>query len=233
MGETVDEALARRVIEAAPWAAARAPEGERFTAALDWLVRQQEHRRGAPDPLTEALLPLALTEGPVLKAEFDLSVHAHTGWEAGALGADVREMMRLNERLGFPGGDRVLADLAAGLRAAFPAERLLRLHGDCLVVLFLPSCGEPLRDEHLARARTALAGVASAVQGWARGLDQPLQLTLAALRLRILDPSHWQVLGPLLVAELERAQVLARRGLASGIQERELRLDGRVPTPRG
>jgi hypothetical protein len=52
-------------------------------------------------------------------------------------------------------------------------------------------------------------------------------------RLRIFDPAHWQVLGALLVSELERAHAMARRGLASGIQEREIRLDGRVPTLPG
>jgi len=55
-----------------------------------------------------------------------------------------------------------------------------------------------------------------------------VEFTISALRLTVRDPSHWQVLGPLLWAEIERAHVLARRGLASGIQERELDLAGRV-----
>jgi len=64
-----------------------------------------------------------------------------------------------------------------------------------------------------------------------------VEFTVSALRLTVRDPSHWQVLGPLLWAEIERAHVIARRGLASGIQEREIRLEGGVPaattTPRG
>ncbi|HEY1334737.1 MAG TPA: GGDEF domain-containing protein, partial [Myxococcaceae bacterium] len=101
----------------------------------------------------------------------------------------------------------------------------------CYAVLFLPSSGEQLEEEHLVRARATLVDVTSAVT--ASGPSTNLAYTLSALRLRVFDPSHWQVLGPLLVAEIERAHVMARRGLASGIQERELRLEGRVPTLPG
>jgi len=64
-------------------------------------------------------------------------------------------------------------------------------------------------------------------------LRRPVEFTLGGLQLRIVDPSHWQVLGPLLWGELERAHVLARRGDAPAIQRRELRLDGRVPGVAG
>jgi hypothetical protein len=56
-----------------------------------------------------------------------------------------------------------------------------------------------------------------------------VEFTISALRLTVRDPSHWQVLGPLLWAEIERAHVMARRGRAAGVQERELHLDGRIP----
>jgi GGDEF domain-containing protein len=216
MPENVDDVLAARIVAAVPWVQQREAPSKRFLAALEWLVEQEEYRRGAPEAFSGALTPTALMQGAVLKREFDLSVHAHTGWNAGAVIVDVKELIEVNKSWGFSGGDRVLRELSAHLRGAFPREQTVRMHGDCYAVLFLPSSGEE---------------VTSAVA--ASGLSTNLAYTLSALRLRVFDPSHWQVLGPLLVAEIERAHVMARRGLASGIQERELRLDGRVPTLPG
>lgn len=231
MPENVDDVLASRVVAAVPWVQQREAPAGRFAAALEWLVQQEEYRRGAPEAFSGALTPAALMQGALLKREFDLSVHAHTGWEAGAVIVDVRELIEVNKTRGFSGGDRVVLELSGHLRRAFPRQQTVRMHGDCFAVLFLPSSGEELRDAHLDRARAALVEVTSAVQ--AAGVTVKLEYTLSALRLRVFDPSHWQVLGPLLVAEIERAHVMARRGLASGIQERELRLDGRVPTLPG
>jgi GGDEF domain-containing protein len=226
MAENVEDVLANRVVAAVPWVQQREAPPKRFVAALEWLVEQEESRRGAPEAFSGALTPTALMQGALLKREFDLSVHAHTGWEAGAVIVDVKELIEVNKAWGFAGGDRVLVELSAHLRRAFPREQTVRMHGDCYAVLFLPSTGEQLQEAHLVRARAALVEVTSALA--ASGPAMTLEYTLSALRLRVFDPSHWQVLGPLLVAEIERAHVMARRGLASGIQERELRLDGRV-----
>jgi len=231
MPENVDDVLANRVVAAVPWVQQREAPPARFVAALEWLVEQEEYRRGAPEGFSGALTPTALMQGALLKREFDLSVHAHTGWKAGAVIVDVKELIEVNKSWGFSGGDRVLRELSAHLRGAFPREQTVRMHGDCYAVLFLPSSGEELAEAHLDRAKAALVEVTSALA--ASGLSTNLAYTLSALRLRVFDPSHWQVLGPLLVAEIERAHVMARRGLASGIQERELRLDGRVPTLPG
>ena len=237
MADKVDDALADRVIAAVPWVKEREEPHRRFSAALEWLVQQEEYRHGAPEAFTSALTPLALMQGSLLKREFDLSVHAHTGWEAGAMIVDVKGLIEINRYSGFAIGDRVLLELTAALRDAFPREPMVRIHGDCYAVLLLPSSGQQLREEHLARVGEALERVPPEVGAAEVWLPRPLEFTLSALRLRVFDPSHWQLLGPLLVAEIERAHVMARRGLASGIQERELRLDGRVPagaaTPRG
>ena len=230
MDETVDEALARRVIDAVPEVKATERPERRFGAALESLIRHEEWRRGAPEAFTGALMPDALMQGTLLKREFDLSVHAHTGWEVGAVIVDVKGLILVNQDAGFASGDRVLLETAAALRAALPRGLMVRMHGDCYAVLFLPSSGEVIRDEHLVQVTEALARVPPAVEATQKfPFSQPLGFTISALRLRIFDPAHWQVLGPLVVSELERAHAMTRRGLASGIQERELRLDGRVP----
>ena len=233
MPELLDKALAQAAIEMMD-PPSRGMSGDLKTA-LETLVRLEQFRRGAPEPLTGAIHPLALTQGHLLRSELDLSVHAHTGWQTGAVIADVRELIHVNEVCRFVGGEEVLKATASALVQALPGTRLLRVHGDCFAALFLPSSGLELEAEHLERASRELRDMAPDLRSRV-GSDRPLQWTLSALRLRVLDPPHWIVLGPLLIAEIERAHLLARRGLASGIQERELRMDARVPpapsTPR-
>jgi len=53
--------------------------------------------------------------------------------------------------------------------------------------------------------------------------------TVALLELTIEEPTHWQVLGPLVWGELMRAYTLEERGLAGGLQRRRLQLGGFVP----
>ena len=228
MGKTVDDEVVKAVLALQPWVQTR-PEPERFDAALHALLEAESCRRGAPDPVTGALHLSALTQGPLLKPEYDLSVHAHAGWSVGAVIADVKEMIHVNQEAGFAVGDRLLRTVASSLAAAFPRAPVVRVHTDCFAVLLVPSSGLELAPAHLELAAGALRRATDefrAREGVPRG---PLEFTLSALRLTVRDPSHWQVLGPLLWAEIERAHVLARRGHASGIQERTLLLDGRVP----
>ena len=234
MAELLDETLAQAAIEMMD-PPSRGLSGDLKTA-LEALIRLEQFRRGAPEPLTGAIHPLALTQGNLLKSELDPSLHAHAGWQTGAVIADVKELIRINERCGFAAGEQVLEATASALVRALPGTRLLRVHGDCLAALFLPSTGLELGPESLEAASRELREAAPAL-GSRIGAHRPPEWTVSALRLRVLDPPHWVVLGPLLLAEIERAHLLARRGLASGIQERELRMDARVPpappTPRG
>lgn len=228
MGATVDDAVVEAVLALAPHVRSR-PEGERFDAALRALLEAETCRRGGPDPVTGALHVSALTQGALLRPEYDLSVHAHTGWTAGAVIADVKEMIHLNQEAGFAVGDRFLRAVASGLAAAFPRTPVVRVHTDCFAALLVPSSGQSIEAGHLDRAAGALREGAEAFRA-REGAPRTLPgFTVSGLRLTVMDPSHWQVLGPLLWAEIERAHVLARLGVARGIQERELRLDGRVP----
>jgi GGDEF domain-containing protein len=230
MAWTLDASTAETVLALHPWVRSR-PEADRVPAALRALLEAEACRRGAPDPVSGALHVTALTQGPLCKPEYDLSVHAHTGWTAGAVIADVKEMIHVNQDAGFAVGDRFLRSVASALSGAFPGCPVVRVHTDCFAALLLPSSGLSLDDAHPARAAGALDRAAEefrAREGAPRVLPG---FTVSALRLTIVDPSHWQVLGPLLWAEIERAHVLARLGLGAGegpIQERELRLDGRV-----
>ena len=232
MAETVDDPDAQAVLALVPWVQARAP-GERFTLALRSLVEAEACRRGAQDPVTGALHLSVLTQGALLRPEYDLSVHAHTGWEVSALTVDVKEMIHVNQEVGFATGDRFLRAVAEALGRAFPRARVVRIHTDCFAVLFLPSSDATLTEADLDGARGALADAVRAFGAREPALRRPVEFTLGGLQLRIVDPSHWQVLGPLLWGELERAHVLARRGDAPAIQRRELRLDGRVPGVAG
>jgi hypothetical protein len=57
----------------------------------------------------------------------------------------------------------------------------------------------------------------------------PLTFSIGLLELTIVAPSHWQVLGPLVWAECERALVLARRAPYSGVLARRIVLDAGLP----
>jgi GGDEF domain-containing protein len=232
MAETVDDPDVQSVLSLAPWVQAR-PPGERFTLALRSLVEAEACRRGAPDPVTGALHLSALTQGTLLRPEYDLSVHAHTGWEVSALTVDVKEMIHVNQEAGFAAGDRFLRAVADALARAFPRAAVVRIHTDCFAVLFLPSSDAALTEADVGRVQSALAEAVGSFRAREPALRRPGEFTVGGLVLRIVDPSHWQVLGPLLWGELERTHVLARRGDAPALERRELRLDGRVPAVPG
>jgi len=227
MGTTVDDEVVKAVLALQPWVQSR-PEAERFGAALRALLEAESCRRGAPDPVTGALHLSALTQGALLKPEYDLSVHAHAGWTVGAVIADVKGMIHVNQEAGFALGDRFLRAVASALAGAFPGAPVVRVHTDCFAALLVPSSSIELAPEHLAVAAEALRRGTDDFRAREGAPRAPVDFTVSALRLTVRDPSHWQVLGPLLWAEIERTHVMARRGLASGIQERVLQLDGRV-----
>jgi GGDEF domain-containing protein len=238
VGQTVDDEVVKSVLALQPWVQSR-PEPQRFDAALRGLVEAERCRRGAPDPVSGALHVSALTQGSLLKPEYDLSVHAHTGWDVSALTVDVKEMIHVNQEAGFAAGNRFLHTVADALAATFPRARVVRIHTDCFAVLFLPSGDASLTEADGPRAWAALDAAVAAFRAGVPALRRRVEFTIGGLSLRIRDPSHWQVLGPLLWGELERTHVLARRGDAPAIQRREIHLDGRVPaasgaaTPRG
>jgi GGDEF domain-containing protein len=226
MPYAIDEALASALVALYPRLVHRSPEP--VTVALQRLLDEEHARRGVPDA-TGALNPLALTQGTLLKEEFDLSTHAHhAGWTVGALIVDVKGMIHVNARHGFPVGDAMLRAVVGSLQARFPGAKLVRLQGDNFAALLVPTSGLSVAEELREPTRTQL--VADARAALPEGAEPP-DFTLALLELTIEQPTHWQVLGPLVWGELERAYTLERMGSAGGLQRRRLQLGGFVPGP--
>jgi GGDEF domain-containing protein len=234
MPYSLDDATATALIALHPWAVARSPQPVQL--AVETLLEAERGRRGQPDKLG-ALSALALTQGHLLKEEFDLSTHAHhDGWRVGAVIADVQGMINANLRFGFGVGDAVLKATVDSLAAQYPGAKVVRIHPDAFAALLTPSSQLTVHPEQREATRARLAeAVAKVLPTGTAAQDVPAH-TVTLLELTVDQPSHWQVLGPLVWAELERAHVLERLGRTTDVvQRRRLRLDGFVPeaTPRG
>jgi GGDEF domain-containing protein len=228
MPYSIDDATATALIALHPWAVARSPQPVQL--AVETLLEAERARRGQPDKLG-ALQALALTQGNLLKEEFDLSTHAHhDGWRVGAVIADVRGMISVNARFGFGVGDAVLKATVDSLAAQYPGAKVVRIHPDAFAALLTPTSQLTVRQEQREATRTRLAeDVARVLPAGTDAADVPGH-TVTLLEFVVDQPSHWQVLGPLLWAELERAHVMERLGRTTeAVQRRRIRLDGFVP----
>ncbi|SET17116.1 diguanylate cyclase [Stigmatella erecta] len=224
----LDDATATALIALHPWTVARSAQPVQL--AVETLLEAERARQGQPDK-TGAFAALALTQGPLLKEEFDLSTHAHhDGWRVGAVIADVQAMISVNARFGFPLGDAVLQATVSSLAAQFPGAQVVRIHADAFAALLTPSSQLTVHADQREATRARLAAdVAQRLPADARPEELPRH-TVTLLELTVDQPSHWQVLGPLLWAELERAHVLERLGRTRDtVQRRRIRLDGFVP----
>ncbi len=227
MGHTLDDATVQTLLALYPFVRSR-PKEEHAALAMKALLEAEACRRGAPDPVSGALNVLFLTQGALLKPEYDVSVHGHAPWEVGLLTVDVLELIRVNQAAGFSAGDAFLRAVASCLLATFPSAHVVRIHTDCFCVLFAPSSGMELTEQQRTQASEALARTVADFRGREPRLPEPLDFTLGLARLDVVDPSHWQVLGPLVWAEAERVHVLRRAGKAEGILLRRVDLGGRV-----
>jgi GGDEF domain-containing protein len=179
----VDDELVNAVLTLQPWVRSR-PGAERFGAALRALVDAEACRRGSPDPVTGAVHVSALTQGPLLKPEYDLSVHAHAGWTVGAVIADVQEMIHVNQEAGFALGDRFLRAVASALSGAFPGAPVVRVHTDCFAALVVPSSGHVLQPAHLGVVSEALRRASDAFRAQESAPRGPVGFTVSAPALR-------------------------------------------------
>jgi len=228
MPYSIDDTTATGLIALHPWAVARSPQPVQL--AVETLLDAERARRGQPDKLG-ALQALALTQGHLLKEEFDLSTHAHhDGWSVGAVIADVRGMISVNARFGFGVGDAVLKATVDSLAAQYPGAKVVRIHPDAFAALLTPTSQLTVRPEQKEATRKRLAeDVARVLPAGTAAEDMPGH-TVTLLEFTVDQPSHWQVLGPLLWAELERAHVMERLSRTTEpLQRRRIRLDGFVP----
>jgi GGDEF domain-containing protein len=227
MPHTLDDATVETLLSLQPWVKSRAPK-EHAGLAMKALLDAEACRRGAPDPVSGALNVLFLTQGALLKPEYDISVHAHVPWEVGLLTVDILELIRVNQTAGFATGDSFLRAVACCLVATFPSAHVVRIHTDCFCVLFAPSSQLEVTEALRTKARAALQRAEADFRATEPRLSSPVGFTLGLARLRVVDPSHWQVLGPLVWGEAERTHVLARAGKGEGILLRTVDLEGRV-----
>lgn len=199
------------------------------TWLVDQLVDAELHRRGHLDAVTGATHALALNQGALLKEEFDLSTHGHSdGWVLGAVLVDPLEFTLFNMAHGFKAGDAALQAMVAGMREVCPTAKIVRTHTDGFAILLGPTADRRLGPELLPQLKEVLPAKVLAVTP--DGPEKkPVRFTFGQLELTVVDPPNWQVLGPLVWAECERALIIARRLPTEAVQARKVVLDGRLP----
>jgi GGDEF domain-containing protein len=197
------------------------------TWLVDQVVDAELHRAGHPDATSGAFHALALNQGTLMKEEYDLSTHGHAeGWVMEALLVDPLEFTLFNMRHGFPAGDLALKAMVQAMKRVLPTAKVVRLHTDGFAVLLGPTADTRLEPAH---RRALEAELPAAVAAVAPAGEPPMRFTLGALRLTVVDPPNWQLLGPLVWAECERALLIARRAPFDGVLERRVELHGRLP----
>lgn len=231
MSYCLTDEQARTLVEYFPFSKTHGKDAP--AVAFKALLDQESHRRGVPEETTGAFNRVALTQGSLINAEYDLSTHGHwDAWEIGAVIVDPKELILLNQRYSFSVGDAALKAIVTALKGRFPRGKVVRIHVDAFAVLLPPSAETPLEPAFASELKPLLR---AAVEGILPQDGEPkpkLDFTISLLRLKIANPSHAQVLGPLIWAECERAHVLERSGQAHGIQERRVDLAGAVAIPR-
>lgn len=220
---TISEKSERALLGLFPRAAGRA---DAPTWLVDQLVEAELHRVGFPDP-TGAYQALALNQGSLLKEEYDLSTHGHAdGWVIEALVVDPLELTVFNMHHGFPAGDAALKAMVAAMKQVVPRAKIVRTHTDGFAMLLGPSADTKLAPRFVEQLRAELP---RAVEAITPTKSEPMRFTLGQLRLTVVDPPNWQVLGPLVWAECERTLIIARRAPFEGVLERRVELNGRLP----
>jgi GGDEF domain-containing protein len=200
------------------------------TWLVDQLVDAEQHRRGYPDAVSGAIHALALNQGSLMKEEFDLSTHGHSdGWVMGAVLVDALEFTLFNMRYGFKAGDAALRAMVEGMKQVCPTAKVVRIHTDGFAILLGPTSDRRVSPELLAQLKDVLPVKVAAVTPADSEPKKDVRFTFGLLELSVVDPPNWQLLGPLVWAECERALMIARRQPTEALQQRRVVLDGRLP----
>ena len=185
---------------------------------VDQLVDAELHRRGGTDA-TGAFHALALTQGALLKDEFDFSTQAHSdGWVLSALLVNPLEFTLFNMKHGFPAGDAAMRAIVSTMKEAAPGAKVVRIHLGTFAVLMGPTASVQASSELLAKTRESLTRAVA-----------EMKFTMGLLQLTVVEPTNSQLLGPLVWAECERALVIARRQPTEALQVRRVEMNGRLP----
>jgi len=200
------------------------------TWLVDQLVEAELHRRGYPDSITGATHALALNQGQLLKEEFDISTHGHSdGWVIGAVLVDPLEFTVFNMRHGFKAGDAALRAIVEGMKHVCPSAKVVRLHTDGFALLLGPTADRKVTPELLTQLRDVLPAKVAAVTPKDAEAPKQMLFTFGLLELTVVEPPNWQILGPLVWAECERALIIARRKPTAELQVRRIVMDARLP----
>ena len=217
MSHTISPRAEKALLALFPTAQGR-PDGP--TWLVDQMVDAELHRRGQPDTVSGAIHALALNQGSIMKEEFDLSTHGHSdGWVIGAVLIDPLEFTVFNMNHGFPAGDAALKAMVEGMKQVAPSCKVVRTHTDGFAMLFGPTADRAITPDLISQLKDTLPAK----------VGQPIKFTFGLLELPVVDPPNWQLLGPLVWAECERALVIARRQPTEALQKRRVVLDGRLP----
>lgn len=223
-------ALAERILALANGRWPSTDEAEATQKILEQVLQSEEVRRGARDAVSGGYHVYALTQGPLLQREYDLSTHGHVdGWRVGAVVVDPLRLIAVNQEHGFATGDAVLRATARTLEETFPTGKVVRIHSDAFAVVLPPSSEVEVTAGLEARTQEALRRRIPEVLLELKQPTPVVDYTVSLLSLTVVRPSHWQVLGPLVWAECERTHVLGRSGAARGVQRRTVVLDASVP----
>lgn len=211
-----------------PWA--NDFDGLEIEEAINYLLRREKARRGALDPLTGLPGYLALTQGVLL--------HQHLGGRDfkpaitfSGLIVDIRAMAMINDCYGRDSGNELLKAVADLLRQLRDDAIHIRAVGDAFATFALGKLTsremQRWRDEFKERFDALSARLLSTFQKVSTSPDacwEP-EATVALLRLTVVRPHSWHILGPLLFEEGDRAYTVARSG-DRAVQDRKIDLDG-------
>lgn len=179
------------------------------TMDVDAVIEAEKRRQGDPDPVSGALSRLALTQGTLLKEEYDHGTHFFAGGTViGAAVVDTVHLTHLNMEHGFKKVDQALVAQVRALREVCPRAKIVRIHGDAFAVILGPTAEQEVEPGLRARLVSALEAATLAALG------VPAKFWCALLALRVKEPPNWEVLGPLVYGECERALAIEQRGLA-------------------
>lgn len=189
------------------------------------VLEAERRRKGDPDPVSGAFSRLAMTQGTLLKEEYDHGTHSFAGGAVfGAAVVDTVGLIHLNMEYGFARVDQALAAQVKALREVCPKAKIVRIHGDAFAVVLGPTAEQKVTVELAGALRTALE------QATRDTLSHPgpLKFHVALLELRVKDPPNHDVLGPLLWGECERALVLESRAPTGLVLQRSVDFNATV-----
>lgn len=192
---------------------------------VEAVIEAEKRRQGDPDPVTTAYSRLALTQGALLKEEYDHGTHFFAGGAVlGAAVVDTVHLIHLNQEHGFEAVDRALRAQVQALRELCPRAKVVRIHHDAFAAVLGPTAEQRVEPSLRPRLQAALDAATRA----ALGREAKVDFWVALLQLTVTAPPNHEVLGPLLWGECERALVLEQRGQGGGVIRRAVNFDATV-----